>query len=295
MIKQLCLELEQRKRSDDGRYASVFDSIHGAVFYATPHMGSWFGNRLECLLGCLPCFTKSSVLPLLRILSDDTAAINRASETMRDPAGQRLFWTRAMVETSSSSSSSSSSNRAPAAAGSGSWRQQGPAALASVPQFKVVSVDVSFVRDSWYDDSAAAHLHCIIESTDSSSSCVLRGTNPKKSGFYLNGKSWGFRSGMSLTADTGPAGPGSAVEVLSLPAAVLDTMVRGVCGSSQAGLVTVPGATQSFRVELQPTRNVLVWLKWAWTVRVESIDSKVKLSMVEVGVGGSSCKWQREP
>uniref|UniRef100_A0A383VM10 Uncharacterized protein n=1 Tax=Tetradesmus obliquus TaxID=3088 RepID=A0A383VM10_TETOB len=32
MIKQLCLELEQRKRNDGGRYAKVFDSIHGVMF-----------------------------------------------------------------------------------------------------------------------------------------------------------------------------------------------------------------------------------------------------------------------
>ncbi|WIA44336.1 hypothetical protein OEZ86_007125 [Tetradesmus obliquus] len=84
LIKQLCLELKKQADNQSGgnNYSKVFDSIHGAVFYATPHMGSWFGNHAERLLCCLPCFKQSSVLPLLHVFSQETAEINAAFHNM---------------------------------------------------------------------------------------------------------------------------------------------------------------------------------------------------------------------
>jgi pimeloyl-ACP methyl ester carboxylesterase len=96
MIKQLCLELEQD-------YPEVFARIEGVMFYATPHMGSWFGNKLECLLACLPFVRKSGVLRYLRVLSEDTADLNSAFDDVRHTLDEGLrkarFATQALTET----------------------------------------------------------------------------------------------------------------------------------------------------------------------------------------------------
>jgi triacylglycerol esterase/lipase EstA (alpha/beta hydrolase family) len=96
MIKQLCLELEQK-------YTQVFSIIEGVLFYATPHMGSWFGNKLECLLACLPCVRKGGVLRYLRVLSEDTANLNNKFDDIRHTLDEGLrkarFATQAMTET----------------------------------------------------------------------------------------------------------------------------------------------------------------------------------------------------
>lgn len=170
-------------------------------------------------------------------------------------------------------------------------------------QLKVVSLDVFFVADSGQHDTNHGHLHCVIQSTDGRFSCVLRGIIPQSNIYDVYNMTKGLKAGLTLTAAAGPAGS-RPVKVLSLPAEDLDGMVYskrmdihtrtpGSFSPTKLLPATVPGAMQTFQL----TGSLNGWLKWDWAVHGGAYHStryRLELSMVEVGVGSSSCKWQRE-
>lgn len=88
MIKQLCVELQERRLQEtdaNSRYSHIFDNVRGAMFYATPHAGSAAADSARCLLGFLPCIKGSAVLPRLRILDEDSVDLHMRFQAARMP------------------------------------------------------------------------------------------------------------------------------------------------------------------------------------------------------------------